>query len=149
MSEDDEIRATEALRRRIEAAYERGLIEYQTLSLLVRPTNKSYIQQFVTRETPKKMPPWMREQLARALDQASEGRPQKAKSESAPASEDDGWIVGEAAVAATLRRIKGLSDDDRRFLLKQIKSAWIANGVEPLQNHPHDQLQSATPRRAG
>lgn len=74
MGKQDDIAATKALRERIARAQAAKLVTFQDLSLLVSPTNKSYVQQFVTRDnTPRIMKQWMREILNAALDKAEAG----------------------------------------------------------------------------
>lgn len=52
-------------------------------------------------------------------------------------------VRDEAEVQYFLSRIEGLTDEDVRFLLKNIRSALSANGAEPLRSHPRDQSQPA------
>lgn len=56
-------------------------------------------------------------------------------------------IQDEAEVKLFLSRIRGLTDEDIQFLMKNIRSALVANGAEPLQIRPRDQSQSASPHR--
>jgi len=53
----------------------------------------------------------------------------------------------EAEVEYFFSRISGLTDEDVRFLIKNIKSALAANGAEPLRSRHHDQSQPANLRR--
>jgi transcriptional regulator with XRE-family HTH domain len=55
----------------------------------------------------------------------------------------DGPVRDESEVVYFLSRIDGLTDEDVRFLLKNIRSALAANGAEPLQSHPRGQPQPA------
>lgn len=56
-------------------------------------------------------------------------------------------IHDETEVKFFLSRIAGLTDEDIQFLLKNIRSALVANGAEPLRTHPRDQSQPANPHR--
>lgn len=56
-------------------------------------------------------------------------------------------VNDEGEVAFFLSRIAGLTGEDIQFLLKNIRSALVANGAEPLQTRHRDQSQSANPRR--
>lgn len=50
-------------------------------------------------------------------------------------------------IRAMLERIVGLTENDVEFIMRQIKGAQISNGVESPPTPPHDQRQSANPRR--
>ena len=66
----------------------------------------------------------------------------------APAIEEEPRASTEAEVLRLLKRIDKLSDDDIKFLMKNIRSAWADYDAAQPQNSLRDQPQPASPHHA-